>query len=162
MIIKKAIQKDFDRMADVWEDSVAETYDFLTMKEIASLKKILREKYLPSGDYVFYTLRENDGDEIVCFSGIIDDKIEFLFVDPSRFGHGIGKEMLCHLLKKHKTTKVDIHEANMHALSFYSKYGFVAKDKINKDVYGKNFPIVLLKLDEKNIDSLVEKLSSEK
>ncbi|MFC4892066.1 GNAT family N-acetyltransferase [Pseudofrancisella aestuarii] len=158
MVIKKATQKDYDRMADLWEDSVASTYDFLTMKEIASLKKIIREKYFTNPEIAYYVLRDNK-DEIVCFSGIIGDKIEFLFVDPATFGHGHGKKMLIHALKNHGAVCVDVHQQNMHALSFYSNYGFEVVEKSDKDIFGRLYPICHLRISGK-IDDILNKLDS--
>jgi len=156
-MIRKATKNDFDQMADIWEDSVASTYDFLTMKEITGLKKIIKEKYFTNDEISYYVLVEND--EIGCFTGIIGDKIEFLFADPSKFGFGLGKTMLMHALKNHGATKVDVHEANMHALSFYSKYGFEIKEKLNKNVFGKIYPIYHLKVSG-DINKIIEKLES--
>ena len=78
--------------------------------------------------------------------GVLDGKLEMLFVDPSAFGTGVGKELLLHAIDHLGVTKVDVNEANLQALSFYRHMGFVETGRSELDGSGKPFPLIHMEL----------------
>ena len=158
MNIRKATEKDFNTMADIWEEALADSYEYLRMSEIIRLKKIVLEKYFPNKDFHYYILDNQSGS--AGFVGIINNKIEFLFVNPDEFGKGYGRELLLYSLENHNAKHVDIHQQNVYALSFYSKAGFKVVSKSNKDIFGNSYPVCHLELDEKNIENSINELKA--
>ncbi|AIT10064.1 hypothetical protein LO80_08845 [Candidatus Francisella endociliophora] len=144
MILRGAYEKDFDQMIDVWEASVRATHDFLTEKDILSLRKLIRSEIFYLGDIDIKVFEK--GNEILGFIGTANNNIEMLFIAPSYFGKGIGKYLLVHAIRDKKCTKVEVNEQNPRALNFYQKYGFVVKSRSEVDHQGNPFPILYLEL----------------
>ena len=94
--------------------------------------------------FAVYCLINEDGAK--GFIGIADHVIEMLFLDPVYIGKGFGKQLMQFALDKLNADKVDVNEQNTHAVSFYSKFGFITYDRTEKDTEGKPYPILKMKL----------------
>jgi RimJ/RimL family protein N-acetyltransferase len=80
--------------------------------------------------------------------------IAYVLVDPTKRGHGYGKEMMesilteCFLQIKMSTVDLFVFESNMVAITLYQKMGFetvgLIKDRIQRD--GKFVPLYLMEI----------------
>lgn len=108
--------------------------------------RIALKKEIPTYfKYVDANLWLYDG-EAVGFSGINEDNLEMLFIDPEHFRKGFGTEILQHLLKEDHIQKVDVNKDNEQALNFYMKNGFKPYKESSHDGQGRDYPIIHLKL----------------
>ena len=131
-----------DQVYTVWERSVAATHHFLKPEDFTFFKDIVKEI-----DFTEFNVFCAMDDEVVKgFLGVVDNKIEMLFVAPEYFGMGIGKSLLTYAMEELKATEVDVNEQNEKAVSFYKAYGFEPYGRTEKDSSGKDYPILKMKL----------------
>lgn len=81
--------------------------------------------------------------------GIVDDKLEMLFIASSERGKGIGKRLLIYAIEQQKVNKVDVNEQNKQAVGFYKHMGFHVVSRSEFDGAGKHYPILSMELDRK-------------
>ncbi|NSL87681.1 GNAT family N-acetyltransferase [Chitinophaga sp. Mgbs1] len=142
MEINKATEKDFDEITAVWEASVRATHDFLPETELQYLRPLVRTEFLPAVQ-VYHIRQEQD---IVAFLGVLEDKIEMLFVHPAAMKKGYGRQLLRFAIDDLQMTKVDVNEQNPNAVGFYLHAGFKLLSRSPLDSMGKPFPILHLGL----------------
>lgn len=140
--IVPADKDDYAEIADVWEASVRATHDFLTEKDIEDLRPLVLNRYL---DAVNLDCVKNTAGEIVGFIGILDDRIEMLFIDPKYRGKSVGKFLTRYALEEVGATKVDVNEQNPQAIGFYEHLGFEIIGRSPLDGQGRPFPLLHLK-----------------
>jgi putative acetyltransferase len=133
----------YDALTAVWEASVRATHDFLGEADIADLRPQVRQNYLPA-----VTLRawQDERGSIQGFVGVLDGKIEMLFVAPASRGRGIGRDLLRHAVDRLDAGAVDVNEQNPQALGFYERMGFRAIGRSPLDGQGKPFPLIHMTL----------------
>jgi putative acetyltransferase len=136
--IVPAGKDDFAEITDVWEASVRATHDFLTEEDIASLRPLVLNKYL---DAVNLDCVKNIAGEIVGFIGILDDRIEMLFIDPAYRGKSIGE-----FLTRYATEEVGARKVDVQAIGFYEHLGFEIIGRSPFDGRGLPFPLLHLKM----------------
>lgn len=78
--------------------------------------------------------------------GVIDKKIEMLFLSPAYIGQGLGKKLMVYALTELHADKVDVNEQNLYAVEFYKKFGFETYGRTDKDDQGRDYPILKMKL----------------
>ena len=71
-IIENAVPADFDRLTDLWEQSVRATHHFLSEADIQYYKPLVRQRYLPG--VTVYLIR-NARNEIAAFMGLSEECI---------------------------------------------------------------------------------------
>lgn len=130
---------EYTSVINVWEASVRATHHFLKEEDIQYYKPLILNQYLQAVE--LFAVRNNDN-EIIGFSGITEDNIEMLFIDPLYRGKGIGKTLILDALKNHHITKVSVNEQNEQALGFYLHIGFSIKNRHETDGSGKPYPIL--------------------
>lgn len=54
-------------------------------------------------------MRDEKG-QVVGFIGVVEDKVEMLFIHPQWRGQGIGRRLLEYAIKALGSTKVDVNE----------------------------------------------------
>lgn len=141
-LLKTELQeKDYPLALKIWERSVLTTHHFLKEEDRIALKKEIPTYF----KYVDANLWLYDG-EAVGFSGINEDNLEMLFIDPEHFRKGFGTEILQHLLTEDHIQKVDVNKDNEQALNFYMKNGFKPYKESSHDEQGRDYPIIHLKL----------------
>ncbi|MDS0111321.1 GNAT family N-acetyltransferase, partial [Enterobacter hormaechei subsp. steigerwaltii] len=91
MKIEAAHPSQFERLVAVWESSVRATHRFLQESDIAALRPLLLNAYLPNLRVV---IARDDVGIIHGFLGVDKNRIEMLFVDDASRGKGIGKMLL--------------------------------------------------------------------
>lgn len=127
----------------IWEKSVRATHHFLKLEDIDFFKTLVLEFEFDENN-VFCL--ENTENEIIGFMGVVERKLEMLFLKPNCIGLGAGKFLMNYALNHLGVTKVDVNEANNHALNFYKKFGFEIKRRNEFDSSGKPYPILELEL----------------
>ncbi|SDG58078.1 putative acetyltransferase [Dyadobacter soli] len=135
--------EDFTDVTSVWEDSVRATHYFLSEADIRFYKPLIIKEYLPT--LMLFGIRHDSGG-LAGFVGVVDRKIEMLFVRPEDFGKGIGKALCRFAIQDLQACEVDVNEHNMQALKFYVKLGFQLSGRSALDPSGKPFPILHLKV----------------
>lgn len=138
--IEKLSPSHYFEIIEIWEASVRATHHFLSEEDIAFYKPIVLKYALPAIDlYGIYTNNNLSG-----FIGILQDKIEMLFLRPECRGQGLGRRLLEYALNELKTYKIDVNEENPEALGFYKHLGcqIISRDKF--DGNGKPHPILHL------------------
>ena len=133
-------KENYAELRDIWEKSVRATHNFLTEKDILSIK----EKIFTYFDYVEIFGMKNEEGKITGFIGVSDEKIEMLFVAPEYFGKSIGKNLLNFAKKDLQAKYVDVNEQNPGAFEFYKKMGAVLISRDEFDSEGNPFPILHL------------------
>jgi putative acetyltransferase len=131
-----------DQILSVWEKSVRATHDFLDLSDIDYFKKIVAT--IDFNNFQVFCLTQ--GEIVLGFIGISDNKIEMLFLSPECIGQGLGKKLILFGINQLKADKVDVNEQNLAAVKFYERFGFVPYDRSDKDSEGKNYPILKMKL----------------
>ncbi|WP_155550015.1 GNAT family N-acetyltransferase, partial [Cronobacter sakazakii] len=76
------------------------------------------------------------------FVGVLDEKIEMLFVEPQVFGRGIGKALLTFACEQQGARFVDVNEQNPSAIAFYEHMGFVHTGRSPLDGEGQPYPLL--------------------
>ncbi|AOK32541.1 MULTISPECIES: acetyltransferase [Burkholderia] len=143
MDIRKRVPADNPVLVEIWLRSVRATHTFLCEQDIEDLYPQVRDTYLPGVDV--WVCEDADGD-ITGFIGMHEAQIEMLFVDPERFGQGVGTRLLDHARKLHANLTVDVNEQNPRAHAFYRRYGFEDVGRSATDSAGRPFPLVHMKL----------------
>ncbi|XDD49338.1 GNAT family N-acetyltransferase [Leptospira sp. WS92.C1] len=132
-------------MISLWERSVRETHKFVSPEDIEYFKSLVVDI-----DFtlfrVFCCLSEDES--LIGFIGVSENKIEMLFLEPEQIGNGIGRLLIEFAIQELKATEVDVNEQNLHAVLFYSKFGFRTYDRTELDSAGKNYPILKMRLSE--------------
>lgn len=86
-------EKDYNIILKIWEKSVVKTHDFLKEEDRMQLKNDL-PTYLKYVDaYLWFYDKE-----VIGFSGINDENLEMLFIDPEHFNKGYGTIILQSLI----------------------------------------------------------------
>ncbi|MCI6031285.1 MAG: GNAT family N-acetyltransferase [Fusobacterium varium] len=141
-MIFRAGKMHYEELEEIWERSVRATHNFLTEKDIASIKK---EIPLYFNGVEIYCTKNND-EKITGFIGIAEKKIEMLFIDPEHFRESLGKSLVKYVLENKGIDEVDVNEQNEKALKFYQYMGFEVVSRDEFDSMGNPFPILHMKI----------------
>jgi putative acetyltransferase len=126
----------------VWEKSVRATHQFLLPEDIDYFKEVVSN--IAFSTFPVYCLV--DQEKVVGFIGVVNRKIEMLFLSPEYIGKGLGNKLVAFAIEKLYADKVDVNEQNTSAVQFYTKLGFETYKRLKKDSEGKNYPILKMKL----------------
>ncbi|WP_205501867.1 GNAT family N-acetyltransferase [Rufibacter psychrotolerans] len=135
--------QEYNQIIEVWEASVRGTHHFVTEEEIQFFRPLILEEYLW---LMRLTCAKDQNGKILGFSGVLDGKLEMLFLHPEARGRGIGKRLLKHAIEQGNITKVDVNEENSQAVGFYLHQGFEVAGRSEVDGLGKPHPILHLQL----------------
>lgn len=129
-------------LTEVWDESVRTSHQFLSEQDLQHIKP-----------YVEMALREVRHLIVIyqdqCpkgFMGILDGKIEMLFLSPDCIGLRWGSYLVDWAICTHGVTMVDVNEQNEQAALFYERKGFRVISRNEYDEQGNPFPILHLKL----------------
>ena len=137
-----AKKKDYPFLIEIWEKSVRATHDFLPEEEITELKPKVLDTYF---DATLLRCSRNKEGHVVGFIGLLNDKIEMLFVSPEVQGQGIGTALCKDAIEHYGIAKVGVNEQNHRAKVFYEKLGFKTISRSELDEQGKPYPILHMK-----------------
>jgi putative acetyltransferase len=142
-MVTTPLTDDYEELLAVWERSVRATHDFVSEADIQFFKPLIFNEY-----FKMMTLfcEKDEEQKLKGFIGIVDDKLEMLFIDPAERGKGIGKKLLIYAITKQKIKKVDVNEQNDQAVGFYKHMGFVVISRSAVDSLGKEYPILSMEL----------------
>ncbi|QVV62162.1 acetyltransferase, partial [Leclercia sp. Colony189] len=139
MKIESAFPSQFDRLVAIWESSVRATHHFLQESDIAALRPLLLNAYLPNLNVVI--ARDENG-VIHGFLGVDENRIEMLFVDDASRGKGVGTLLLRHAIDHFGANEVDVNEQNPQGVGFYQHMGFEQVGRSERDGQGNPFPLL--------------------
>lgn len=131
-----------DQLVKVWEASVRATHHFLLAEDIDYFKTVVAE--IAFDTFPVYCL--TDQEKVIGFMGVVNRKIEMLFILPNYLGQGLGSRMVDFAKEKLFANSVDVNEQNTNAVRFYLKQGFETYERLDKDSEGKDYPILKMKL----------------
>ena len=140
-MITKATSKDHEILIGIWELSVRATHHFLPGDYLLTIKELLPSIFSQVDTYV----HRNEVGHITGFLGVVNDKIEMLFIHPDFRGKGIGRLLTQFALEELQATLVDVNEQNEQAIGFYKRSGFVETGRSETDGLGKPFPLIHMK-----------------
>jgi putative acetyltransferase len=143
-MITKASKADYEKLITIWENSVRATHTFVTEEDIQYFKPLILNEYF---DAVELFCNRDDNQKINGFIGVVEDKVEMLFVDACVRGRGIGKKLLTYAIRNLNVKKVDVNEQNPQAVGFYKYMGFQVVSRSPVDSLGKNYPLLLMELE---------------
>lgn len=139
MKIEPAVPSYFERLVAIWESSVRATHHFLQESDIAALRPLLLNAYLPNLNVVI--ARDETG-AIHGFLGVDENRIEMLFVDDASRGKGVGSLLLRYAIDHFGANEVDVNEQNPQGVGFYQHKGFVQVGRSELDGQGNPFPLL--------------------
>jgi len=139
MKIEPAVPSYFERLVAIWESSVRATHYFLQESDIAALRPLLLNSYLPNLNVVI--ARDETG-AIHGFLGVDENRIEMLFVDDASRGKGVGSLLLNYARDHFGANEVDVNEQNPQGVGFYQHRGFVQVGRSELDGQGNPFPLL--------------------
>lgn len=142
--IEKVNSVDYPRLQEIWESAVRATHDFLQEADFKAIQAQLIPAYFPQ--VTLYKAQFIEGDEIAGFLGVLDNRIEMLFIDDQFRGQGIGKALLRFGINHLKVDELDVNEQNRQALAFYQHHGFEIINRSELDGSGKPYPTLTMKL----------------
>ncbi|MDW3283425.1 GNAT family N-acetyltransferase, partial [Escherichia coli] len=88
----------------IWESSVRATHHFIQESDIAALRPLLLNAYLPN---LTVMMARDDAGVIHGFLGVDENRIEMLFVDDASRGKGVGKLLLQYAIAAFGANEVD-------------------------------------------------------
>jgi len=145
MKIESAHPSHFERLVTVWESSVRATHHFLQESDIAALRPLLLNAYLPN---LKVMIARDEAGVIHGFLGVDENRIEMLFVDDASWGKGVGKLLLQYAIAHFGANEVDVNEQNPQSVAFYQHMGFVQVGRSERDGQGNAFPLLHMRLGE--------------
>ncbi|WP_426128438.1 GNAT family N-acetyltransferase [Pseudomonas sp. DWP1b1] len=134
---------DYTQLAQIWEDSVRATHDFLPDSYIVLLKNLVLTRYL---DAVMLICTKDPRQRITGFAGVASGKVEMLFIAPKHRGEGLGRQLLRYAIEHLNADELDVNEQNTQALGFYFKQGFEVIGRTEHDGLGQPYPLLHMRL----------------
>lgn len=140
---QRATQQDYDKVLQIWEKSAQATHHFLSREDFIFYKVIIPQ-HLDSVDLLLWY----DEINLVGFSGVSEDELVMLFLDPDFIGKGYGSKVLRYLIENADIKKIDVNTQNEQAKQFYISHGFRVASEDAVDGFGKPYPIThLIRID---------------
>jgi len=139
-MITLATYKDHSAIIELWENSVRATHHFITEDYLQEIKSLLPGIL---SNVKIYVWLEADG--IKGFAGVTEQKMEMLFIHPSHFGQGLGRQLSMFCIHSLSVVEVDVNDENKAAIEFYIKLGYQLVGRDEFDSTGKPHPILHLK-----------------
>ncbi|GGE89108.1 putative acetyltransferase [Chishuiella changwenlii] len=139
-MIRKINEEDYPRLLEIWISAVENTHDFLKNEDFEFYKENVPTYFQYVNLVGYYTT----DDILVGFAGVAEHNLEMLFIHNDYRGKGIGKELLNYTIENLEVSKVDVNEQNKQAVDFYLYLGFKVINRSEKDMEGKEYPILHL------------------
>ena len=131
--------EDYPRVVDVWEASVRATHHFVKEEDIQIFRPMVRDG-LPHVQRLA-CIRDAEG-QVAGFVGVVDGKVEMLFLHPEARGLGGGRRLLEYAVDTLGATELDVNEQNEQAVGFYLRMGFMVTGRSELDGTGKPYPLL--------------------
>jgi putative acetyltransferase len=141
--VQPILPEERERLIEVWEAAVRATHHFLSESDIQFFKPRVIE--LLMGLDPVLCVRDTDG-ALVGFVGVVDRKMEALFVRPAWHRAGIGRRLATYVIDHLGVNTVDVLEQNVPALAFYRRLGFAVVGRSRVDGRGRDLPLLHMRL----------------
>ena len=119
-MIRKLLNGDIDRVADIWLKTNLKAHYFISNQYWKSNYELVKEMMLQSEVYVYEADKMIQG-----FVGLNDEYIEGIFVSDEMQSCGIGKLLLDYIKDKKERLQLNVYQKNARAISFYQREGFI-------------------------------------
>ena len=119
-MIRKLLNGDIDRVADIWLKTNLKAHYFISNQYWKSNYELVKEMLSQSEVYVFEADKMIQG-----FVGLNDEYIEGIFVSDEMQSCGIGKLLLDYIKDKKVSLRLNVYQKNARAISFYQREGFI-------------------------------------
>lgn len=139
MKIEQLQEQDYKNILTLWEKSVKASHTFLKEKDFSTLKLSVASNLKKIN---LYGIKQNH--KLCAFMGTSQNQIEALFVEPTCFGQGLGKQLVTYAINKLNLKKVCVNEQNKKAYDFYTKIGFKFIKRDECDFLNLPYPILHL------------------
>jgi len=116
-MIRKLLNGDIDRVADIWLKTNLKAHYFISNQYWKSNYELVKEML---SQYVFEADKMIQG-----FVGLNDEYIEGIFVSDEMQSCGIGKLLLDYIKDKKVSLRLNVYQKNARAISFYQREGFI-------------------------------------
>lgn len=121
--------QDLPRVLDLWLSGNREAHSFLPPSHWEALVPTVRELLLQAELYVFVSQ-----DQILGFVGLQGAYLAGLFVDGSRRGQGIGRQLLSHVKTIRPAFTLHVYQRNPRAAAFYLREGLrITAQAVDRD-----------------------------
>lgn len=128
----------------VWESAVKATHLFLLDSEIKNIRPFVSQAL---EEIPHLCIIKNKKGLVIAFMGIVDQKIEMLFISNEERGKGFGKILLEYGIEQYAIHELSVNEQNPLAREFYEHMGFQVYKRSKNDEQGNPYPILYMKLD---------------
>lgn len=130
-----------EQLLGVWESSVKATHLFLSEYEIEGIKK-----YVPQAlnEIPHLIIVENGNQVPMGFMGIVEQRLEMLFISHEERGKGLGKALLQYGIEKYSIHDLAVNEQNPLAKGFYEHMGFKVYKRTENDEQGNPYPLLYM------------------
>jgi putative acetyltransferase len=91
-------------------------------------------------------ITRGDAGKLTGFLGVVERKIEMLFIHPAERGKGTGRLLTQFAIEQLQAYSVDVNEQNEQAVGFYKWMGFTVIGRTDTDGLGKPYPLLQMKL----------------
>ena len=118
-MIRKLLNGDIDRVADIWLKTNLKAHYFISNQYWKSNYELVKEMMPQSEVYVFEADKMIQG-----FVGLNDEYIEGIFVRDEMQSQGIGKLLLNFVKEKKTKLYLNVYQKNTRAIHFYQREGF--------------------------------------
>ena len=132
-----------DDLLKVWEASVRATHLFLSEAEVKQIKTYVPQA-LAGVEHLI--VAENESGQPIAFMGTEENRLEMLFLSPSEWGKGLGKQLIQYGVQNYGIQEVTVNEQNPQAVGFYQHLGFETYKRTEYDEEGNPYPLLYMKL----------------
>ena len=119
-MIRKLLNGDIDRVADIWLKTNLKAHYFISNQYWKSNYELVKEMMSQSEVYVY-----EEDKMIQGFVGLNAEYIEGIFVSDEMQSCGIGKLLLDYVKDKKVSLRLNVYQKNARAISFYQREGFI-------------------------------------
>ena len=119
-MIRKLLNGDIDRVADIWLKTNLKAHYFISNQYWKSNYELVKEMMSQAEVYVY-----EDDKIIQGFVGLNNEYLEGIFVADEMQSCGIGKLLLDYIKKKKPRLRLNVYQKNTRAISFYQREGFI-------------------------------------
>ena len=127
-MIRKLLNGDIDRIADIWLKTSLKAHYFISNQYWKSNYELVKEMMSQYEVYVFEVDKMIQG-----FVGLNDKYIEGIFVSDEMQSCGIGKLLLDYVKDKKVSLRLNVYQKNARAISFYQREGFIIQFLFTKE-----------------------------
>ena len=119
-MIRKLLNGDIDRVADIWLKTNLKAHFFISKQYWINNYELVKEMLPQAEVYVFAVDKLIQG-----VVGLNDEYIEGIFVSEEMQSCGIGKLLLDYIKDKKVSLQLNVYQKNTRAISFYQREGFI-------------------------------------